>query len=377
MGTFTVGVACEAAPGERRVALAPADVGALAGIGLAVAVEAGAGRGAWFADDSYADAGAEITAADGLIERSDVVACVRPPGADLISRLQPGQVVVGLLGLAAEPDVLTALADRGVAALSFDGLPRTLSRAQSMDALTSQASVAGYKAVLVAASEFGRFLPMMVTAAGTVRPARVLVLGAGVAGLAAIGTARRLGAVVSAYDVRAAARDEVRSVGGQFIEVGADLGAATEGGYARALTPAEQRALPEALAAHVARSDVVITTAQVPGRVPPVLVTEEAVKAMRPGSVVVDLAVTSLGGNVVGALPGRTVVTGHGVTIIGADNLAAAVPAAASTAYSRNILAVLRHLVHDGRIDIDPTDEIVAGLLVARDGQIIMKGATA
>jgi NAD(P) transhydrogenase subunit alpha len=362
MATLAVGVTRETGSDECRVAVVPADVGALTAAGMRVLVESGAGTRAVIADETYAQAGAEVVPAAELVARADVLVCIAPPSIDLIGALRAGQVVAGLIGLRSDPDRQAALAARGVVALSFDGLPRTASRAQAMDALTSQSNVAGYKAALVAANAYGRFFPMLVTAAGTTRPARVLVLGAGVAGLAAIGTARRLGASVSGYDVRPAARDEIRSMGATFVDLDATFGGASSGGYARALTDSERQALPEALAAHVARSDIVITTAQVPGRTPPLLVTEEAVKAMSPGSVVVDLAASPLGGNVALSRPGRTVVTEEGVTIIGADNLAATVPVAASSAFSRNVSALLRYLVHDGQLVLDESDEIVAGL---------------
>jgi NAD(P) transhydrogenase subunit alpha len=231
--------------------------------------------------------------------------------------------------------------------------------------------VAGYKAALVAAAEFGRFFPMLITAAGTVRPAKVLVLGAGVAGLQAIGTARRLGAVVSGYDVRPAAKGEVESLGATFIELAAAVNAAGEGGYARELTAEERQAQQDELAGHIARHDVIITTAQVPGRRPPLLVTEDALKAMSPGSVIVDMGASALGGNVTGSCPGQTVITGDGVTIIGADNLPATVPTAASNAYSRNISTLLLHMTADGTLAIDTGDEIQAGVVIAHDGKIV------
>jgi NAD(P) transhydrogenase subunit alpha len=240
-----------------------------------------------------------------------------------------------------------------------------------MDALTSQANVAGYKAALVAADAYGRFFPLLITAAGTARPAKLLVLGAGVAGLQAIGTARRLGAQVSGYDVRPASKGEVESLGATFIELTAGVSAAGEGGYARELTPEERDAQQAELAGHIARQDVVITTAQVPGRRPPLLVTEDAVAQMASGSVIVDMGASPLGGNVAGSVPGETVVTGNGVTIIGAQNLAAAVPTAASNAYSRNISALLLHLTADGALQIDTTDEIQAGVVITRDGEIV------
>jgi NAD(P) transhydrogenase subunit alpha len=265
---------------------------------------------------------------------------------------------------------MAALAHRGVTAISLDRLPRTLSRAQSMDALTSQANIAGYKAVLVAAGSYTGYFPMLMTAAGTVRPAVVLMLGAGVAGLQAIGTARRLGAVVNGYDVRPEARGDIESLGGKFLDLG-PTSVASEGGYARALTDAETRAQQQALAAAIARNDVVITTAQVPGARPPVLVTAEAVAAMRSGSVIVDLAAGPLGGNVDGSQPDTTVVTDNGVTIIGAGNLPSSMAAAASTAYSRNISALLAHLRSGGELTIDTADEIQAGVVITHGGTVV------
>jgi len=243
-----------------------------------------------------------------------------------------------------------------------------------MDALTSQSNVAGYKAVLVAAGEFGRFFPLLITAAGTARPAKLLVLGTGVAGLQAIGTARRLGAVVSGYDVRPSSKDEVTSLGATFVELTSVGSAAGEGGYARELTADERQAQQEELTGHIARQDVVITTAQVPGRKPPLLVTEDAVKAMAPGSVIVDMAASPFGGNVTGSVPGETSVTGNGVTIVGAENLAATVPTAASNAYSRNISALLLHLTSDGALAIDTSDQIQAGVVIAHDGRVVHQG---
>jgi NAD(P) transhydrogenase subunit alpha len=284
--------------------------------------------------------------------------------------------VIGMLAPLIEPRASSALAERGVTVISLDGLPRTLSRAQGMDALTSQANVAGYKAALVAAEAYGRFFPLLITAAGTARPAKLLVLGTGVAGLQAIGTARRLGAQVSGYDVRPASRGEVESLGASFIELTSALSAAGEGGYARELTPEERDAQQAELAGHIARQDVIITTAQVPGRRPPLLVTEAAVAAMAPGSVIVDMGSSPLGGNVAGSVPGDTVVTANGVSIIGAQNLAASVPTAASNAYSRNISALLLQLVAasdsgGGALKIDTTDEIQAGVVVAHGGEVV------
>jgi NAD(P) transhydrogenase subunit alpha len=276
-----------------------------------------------------------------------------------------------MLNPLADPAPVAALAARGVTAISLDGLPRTLPRAQSMDALTSQANVAGYKAALVGAAAFGRFFPLLITAAGTARPAKVLILGTGVAGLQAIGTARRLGAVVSAYDVRPQTKTEVESLGATFIELTSVGSAAGEGGYARALTEEEQQAQQAELIGHIARQDVVITTAQVPGRKPPVLLTADAIKAMTAGSVVVDMAAGPLGGNVAGSAPDETIVTENGVTVIGAGNLAATVPTAASAAFARNVSALLTHLVTDGVLAIDPGDDIQAGVVISHGGQVV------
>jgi proton-translocating NAD(P)+ transhydrogenase subunit alpha len=366
MSELTVGVVRQDDAGERRVALVPESVARLAALGLGTVVQEGAGAAAWFPDAEYAAAGATVLPGQALYERADVVVCVHPPEG---APLRAGQLLLGLLQPLLQPALARRLAEAKVSAVSLDGLPRTLSRAQSMDALTSQANVAGYKAAVLAADLYGGYFPMLMTAAGTVRPASVLVLGAGVAGLQAIGTARRLGAVVTGYDVREAARADIASTGASVLDLGTE--ATGEGGYARELTAEEAAGQQDAMAAAVARFDVVITTAQVPGRTPPVLVTAEALAAMRPGSVVVDLAASDLGGNVVGSAPERTLVTGAGVTVVGAGNLAAAVPRAASTAYARNVVALLSHLVADGRIVFDPADEITAGVLVTHDGEVV------
>src|SRR5580692_3199537 len=364
----------ETAPGERRVALVPEGVTKLGRAGIEVLVERGAGEDAWLSDSLYDDAGATIVSAAELYRDADVILTVTRPAADVVRLLRPGQAVIGMLGPLIYPELAAALAAQGVTAISLDQLPRTLSRTQPMDALSSQANVAGYKAALVAATEFGRFFPMLITAAGTARPAKVLVLGAGVAGLQAIGTARRLGAVVSGYDVRPASKAEVESLGATFVELTSVASAAGEGGYARELTAQERQAQQEELTGHIARHDVVITTAQVPGRRPPLLVTEDAIKAMAPGSVVVDMGASALGGNVTGSHPGETVVTGNGVTIVGAENLPASMPTAASNAYSRNISAMLQHLTRDGALAIDTSDEIQAGVVIAHDGKVVHPG---
>ena len=364
----TVGAVKESAAGERRVALVPDAVGRLTALGLDVLIEAGAGAAAFFPDAAYAQAGAAIVSATELYEKSDVVLCVGPP--EPAPAYRPGQVLLGLLQPLTRLSLVGELAEAKVIALSLDGLPRTLSRAQSMDALTSQANVAGYKAALVAADSYGGYFPMLMTAAGTVRPAAVLVLGAGVAGLQAISTSRRLGAVVSGYDVRPAARDDIAATGAAFLDLG-EVSGEGAGGYARALDHDEQEHAQAALAAALARFDVVITTAQVPGRRPPLLVPEAALAALAPGSVVVDLAAGPDGGNVAGSVAGHTVVTAGGVTVIGAGNLAAAVPRAASTAYARNLAAMLAHLFVHGELVIDPADEITVGVLVCQEGQVV------
>jgi NAD(P) transhydrogenase subunit alpha len=365
-----VSVVKETAPGERRVALVPEAVVKLRAAGLDVLVESAAGEGAWLTDDAYAEAGASVVSrADALA--ADVVLMVGRPDAATVAALRPGQGVIGLLSPLTDPDLVGSLADAGVVALSMDMIPRMLPRAQPMDALSSQANIAGYKAALVAAAEFGRFFPMLITAAGTARPARVLVLGVGVAGLQAIGTARRLGALVSAYDVRPETRTEAESVGATFIELSGVGPASGEGGYARALTDDERDALQQELASHIARHDVVITTAQVPGRRPPLLVTEDALKAMTAGSVIVDMGASALGGNVVGSVPGQTVVTEHGVTIIGASALPSSMSAAASAMYARNVSALLLYLIKDGELALDPDDELQAGVVITSGGAVV------
>ncbi|HEU5158419.1 MAG TPA: NAD(P) transhydrogenase subunit alpha [Streptosporangiaceae bacterium] len=370
MATLKVGVVKETAPGERRVALTPDAARRLpdADAAFSVLIETAAGAAARFPDRVYSDEGAEVVAAGELTARSDVVLAVGTPP---VSSLRSGQTVIGMLYAAGNPDLTAELAAKGVTAVDLAGLPRTLSAAQSMDALTSQDNVAGYAAAVLAAHTYEGFFPLLVTAAGTVPPARVLVLGTGVAGLQAIGTARRLGAVVSGYDIRPEARAEVASLGATFLELGAVASGSGEGGYARALTESEQHEQQNELADHITRQDVVITTARVPGRRPPLLVTDAAIKGMRPGSVVIDIAASDLGGNVEGSVPAETIVTENGVTVIGASNLPATMPGAASAAYSRNITAMLRHLVRDGRIVIDLDDPIQAGVVVTHAGEAV------
>lgn len=368
MAGVQVGVVKETAAGERRVALTPDAVPRLRNAGVEVLVESGAGAGAWFPDEDYAQAGATVVDGTSLYEKADIVLCIGQPAPE---RLRAGQAVIGMLAPLLNPSVMARLAGSGVTAISLDGLPRTLTRAQGMDALSSQANVAGYKAVLVAADAFERFFPMLITAAGTSKPASVLVLGAGVAGLQAVGTARRLGAIVRAYDVRPASKEEVRSLGAQFIELTSVASGAGEGGYARALTDAEQAAQQAELSEHIAKHDVVITTAQIPGRRPPLMVTADAVKSMRAGSVIVDMAASPLGGNVEISKPGETIVTTNGVTVIGAGSLPSEMPTSASVAYARNISALLLHLLSDGQLAIDTEDEIQRGVVVAHGGSVV------
>ena len=366
-----VAVIKEAAPGERRVALVPDAVVKLRAAGLEVLVESGAGDGAWIADGAYAEAGASIVSGGDLSAAADVILMVGRPDEQAISRLRPGQAVFGMLAPLADPSIAARLAAAGVTAISLDLIPRTLSRAQAMDALSSQANIAGYKAAVLAAGTFGRFFPLLITAAGTARPARVLVLGTGVAGLQAIGTARRLGAVVTAYDVRPETKAEVESLGATFLELTAVGPAAGDGGYARALTEDERQAQQDELTGHIARHDVVITTAQVPGRRPPLLVTADALKSMAAGSVVVDMGASDLGGNVEGSRPGETVITENGITVIGASGLPSTMPAAASAMYSRNISALLLYMVKDGDLAVDLSDDLHAGVVVTRNGRVI------
>ncbi|WP_250003477.1 NAD(P) transhydrogenase subunit alpha [Actinoplanes sp. M2I2] len=359
----TVGVLRETAGRERRVALTPDGVARLRRTGFRVLVETGAGRSAWFDDDAYAEAGADAGSRQQVYDESDVLLVVRPP--EDVAALAAGRVLVGLLDPLGDPALAGRLAAQGVTAISLDLLPRTLSRAQPMDALTSQANVAGYKAALLAAEAYGGFFPMLVTAAGTSRPAQVLVLGAGVAGLQALATARRLGALVTGYDVREAARADIASTGAAVLQLDAETQGSADG-YARRLTDEAAAAQLTALTRAVPRFDVVITTAKVPGGRSPLLVPAEALAAMRPGSVVIDL-----GGNVAGAVADTRTVTDHGVTVIGAPNLASTVPVAASTAYARNVVALVSSLLPEGRLPAGRADEVLDAVLVTHGGDVV------
>jgi H+-translocating NAD(P) transhydrogenase subunit alpha len=366
-----VAIAKESAPNERRVALVPEVIGKLTAAGLEVLVERGAGDGASIPDSAFGEAGASPVSTDELYAQADVVLRVQKPSADELGRLRTGQTVIGLLQPLIDPQTEARLAERGVTAISLDALPRTLSRAQTMDALSSQANVGGYKAVLVAAAEYGRYFPLLTTAAGTAKPANVLVLGIGVAGLQAIATARRLGAVVKAYDVRSETKEQAESLGAGFLVLKSVADASGTGGYARELTPEERAAQQQELNGYIGGMDVVITTAQVPGRRPPVLVTAEAVKGMKPGSVIVDMAASALGGNVELSRPDETVITENGVTIIAPTNLPATMPAGASGFYARNISALLLHFVKDGALSLDFEDEITKATVITHDGKVI------
>lgn len=355
----TVGVVAESGPDERRVALVPKAVASLVNSGVSVVVDAGAGRRALLPDELYRDAGASI----GDAWAADVVVKVAPPTTDEVNRLRSGQTLIGFLAPRNATNTIGALTDAGVQAFALEAIPR-ISRAQVMDALSSQANVAGYKAVLLAASEATRFFPMLTTAAGTVKPATVLVLGVGVAGLQALATAKRLGARTTGYDVRPEVADQVRSVGAQWLDVG--VSAVGEGGYARELTEQERAQQQKALEEAITGFDVVITTALVPGRPAPRLVTAAAVEGMKPGSVVVDLA-GETGGNCELTEPGQTVVR-HGVTIAAPLNLTATMPEHASELYSKNITALLDLLIKDGKLNPDFDDEVIAESCATRVG---------
>ncbi|MGN6611296.1 MAG: Re/Si-specific NAD(P)(+) transhydrogenase subunit alpha [Angustibacter sp.] len=361
-----IAVPAETRPGERRVAAVPDTVADLVRQGAQVVVQAGAGRPALVSDDAYREAGATVVDGDVLAD-ADVVLHVRPLLPTDVARLKSGAVTVGFMAPSAEPDGVRALRDVGVTAFSVELVPR-ISRAQSMDALTSQALVAGYRCALEAAMRLPRFFPLFMTAAGTVPPAKVLVLGAGVAGLQAIATARRLGAVVEAYDVRPASADEVRSMGATFVQL--DLEAIEgAGGYAREMGEDRAARQRELLAPYVAKSDVLITTAAVPGRPAPLLVTRDMVAAMKPGSVVVDLAAES-GGNVEGAVAGEEVPVGE-VTVVGMRDAASTMPVDASRLYAKNLTNLLALMVSDdGELALDFDDEVLAGACVTHAGEV-------
>jgi NAD(P) transhydrogenase subunit alpha len=357
-----IAIPAESAPGERRVALTPEVVQRLEAKGFDVVVERGAGTGAGFGDDAFEAAGASIADRQRVHDGAAVTARVAPPSAEEVERLASGSALVGFLTPLGDPDGVERLRARGVIAFAMESIPR-ITRAQSMDALSSQATVAGYKAVLLAADHSPKMFPLLMTAAGTVAPARALVLGAGVAGLQAIATARRLGAVVSAFDVRPVVREQVESLGASFLDLGV-VGEETEGGYAKELTPEQQAEQQKALDERIPDFDIVITTALVPGRPAPKLIPAEAVERMNAGSVIVDLAAET-GGNCALTTPGE-VIKAHGVTIIGLLNLPSLMAADASRLYARNVQALLEHLAPEGELVLDWEDEITSGACVAR-----------
>ena len=367
-----VAVPKETAADERRVALVPDTAAKMIAASLEVSVESGAGAAAYIPDDAYEKVSVKVVkGAAALLKDADAVLKVQAPDLKEVELLKSGSVLISFLQPATQGDIVKSLAKRGVTSFSLELVPR-ISRAQSMDALSSQASAAGYKSVLMAAGRLGKFFPMMMTAAGTVAPARVLVMGAGVAGLQAIATARRLGAVVSAYDVRPAVKEEVHSLGATFIELPLETQEG-EGGYAREQSEEFLRKQRDLIGEHVAKSDVVITTAAVPGRRAPMLVTGDMVKGMRPGSVIVDLAAEA-GGNVELTQAGKDVDVA-GVTIMGTRNVPSTMPLHASQLYARNVMNLLLHLVKDGAITLDFQDEITKGSCVTHGGEIVNERA--
>ena len=361
--------------GETRVAATPESVAKLVKLGLSVVVEPGAGGASNFLDEQYASAGAAIGEGPEDWRTADVVLVPDPlgPHPDLgvleAEALKEGAVVMGLLDPLGQTDTMGILQRRGITALALELLPR-ISRAQSMDALSSQANIGGYKAALIAAEKLDRYMPLLMTAAGTVKPSRVVIMGAGVAGLQALATCRRLGAVVEVSDIRPEVKEQVESLGGRFIDL-PDMQADSEGGYAKAVTPEFLKKQQAIVAERVKQADAVITTAQVPGRKAPLLVTEEMVASMRPGAVIVDMAVGS-GGNCALSKAGETVVA-HGVSIIGEANLPATMPRDASTLYASNLVHVLTHITDDGAIDFDVEDEILMGLMGTYKGKVVNK----
>jgi H+-translocating NAD(P) transhydrogenase subunit alpha len=365
-----LGVPKETAEDERRVALVPDVVKALTAKGIEVAVEAGAGEGASHPDSEYADAGAKVGEDPWS---ADVVLKVTKPTDDQVARLRQGQVLIGHLNPLTDGALASSLAEKGVTSFAMESIPR-ITRAQSMDALSSQANLGGYMSVLIAAQESGKLFPMMTTAAGTIPPAKVLVLGAGVAGLQAIATAKRLGAVVTGFDVRSVVKEQVASLGGRFLEVEAVKDAEGEGGYARPLTDEENERLRGELAEAAKRQDVIITTAQIPGRPAPLLITADAVRGMAPGSVIIDLAAET-GGNCELSVPGETVEE-NGVKIIGPANLPSQMAGNASALYAKNLQNLVELMVDDeGGLKIDFEDEVVAGACLTRDGEIVNERA--
>ena len=368
-----IAVPRETAEGETRVALTPQIAGQLVGDGAEVLVQSGAGDASGNLDEAYREAGATIVPdAASLYSQADMVLRVGRPSDEEVEMLRDGAILIGTLGTLAKPELAQKLAKRGVTAISMDAIPR-ITRAQSMDTLSSQATVGGYKAVLIAAERLPKFFPLLTTAAGTIRPARGIVMGAGVAGLMAIGTARRLGAVVEATDVRPVVKEQVESLGGTFIEVEMTeeekAKAETAGGYATEMSDDYKRRQAALIAERVREADFIITTALIPGRPAPKLVTEEMLKSMKPGSVIVDMA-AEMGGNVEGTEPGREVVK-HGVTLIGITNLPATMPGSATQMYAKNIQTLIKHLMADGKVELSFDDEITRGATITHGGKVV------
>jgi NAD(P) transhydrogenase subunit alpha len=368
-----IAVPRETAEGETRVALTPQSIGQIIPDGNQVLVQAGAGEASFISDEAYREAGASIVPdASTLYRDADMTVRVGRPSADEIKRLRAGTVLIGTLGTLSNPKLAQALADTGVTAISMDAIPR-ITRAQSMDTLSSQATVAGYKAVLIGAERLPKFFPLLTTAAGTVRPARVLVFGAGVAGLMAIGTAKRLGAVVEATDVRPVVKEQVQSLGGTFLEVEMTdeekASAETAGGYAAEMSDDYKRRQAELIASRVGEADVVITTALIPGRPAPRLITAAMVETMRPGSVIIDLAAEA-GGNCELTEPGKEVVK-HGVRIIGLTNLPATMPGSSTQMFSKNVQTLIKHLAPAGELVLNFDDEITRGSTITHGGKVV------
>jgi len=360
---LTVGVLKETLQSETRVALTPEITGKLQGLGVAIVMENGAGAGSQLLDSEYE--GVEFTDSDGVLKKSDLLFTVQPATEDAVARLRDGSVVAGLMYGHSNPDLVKALNGKKHTGFAMELIPR-ISRAQSMDVLSSQAAAAGYQSVLIAATTLDKFFPMLTTAAGTIRPAQVLIIGAGVAGLQAIATARRLGAVVTGYDVRSATKEQVESLGAKFVETG--VSAEGEGGYARELTAEEKEQQQAALNQEIAKSDVVISTAAIPGRPAPRIISAAAVKAMKPGAVIVDLAAET-GGNCELTVAGETVVE-HNVKIVGPVNLPATLGRHASEMYARNLFNFIKPAIEEGELKIDWEDEVFAKAVLTRDGEI-------
>ena len=364
----TIGVPAEIEAGEDRVALVPEVAARLIKKGMRVVLERGAGEKSFYPDAAYEEAGVELgSKADAMA--ADVILKVAPPSDDEVGMMNASSTYIGFLSPLDTPQVSAKMAEKGITALAMELVPR-ISRAQKMDALSAMSSIGGYKAVLIAADILPRFFPLLTTAAGTVKPANVLVLGAGVAGLQAIATARRLGARVSGYDIRDVVREEIESLGATFVELTLEVeGAQDQGGYAKALAEEKQRKQVELLVPHIGNSDVVVTTALIPGRPAPLLISEDAVKAMSPGSVIIDMAAAN-GGNCACTVPGETTVK-HGVTIVGRTNLPAEMPVHASQMYARTLMAMILEFYKEDRFMLDMEDDIAKGACVASGGDVI------